>query len=111
VPTRECGGTLAEYKYVRFVKVVRTMMRVTASALRQDIYRILDRVLETGEVVEIERKGKLLRIVPPPARRRVDLLPKRDAIVGDPMDLVHVDWSEEWSGVPELDDDISPEKR
>jgi antitoxin (DNA-binding transcriptional repressor) of toxin-antitoxin stability system len=79
-------------------------MRVTASALRQDIYRILDRVLETGEVVEIERKGKLLRIVPPEPRRRLDRLPRRDYIVGDPEDLVHLDWSDEWSGVPELDE-------
>jgi hypothetical protein len=75
-------------------------MRITASALRQDIYRILDRVIETGEVVEIERKGKVLRIMPPPARRRLDLLPKRDYIIGDPNDLVHIDWSEEWSGEP-----------
>jgi hypothetical protein len=29
-----------------------------------DIYRILDRVLETGIPAEIERGGKLLRIVP-----------------------------------------------
>lgn len=80
-------------------------MRVTASGLRQDIYRILDLVLETGEVVEIERKGKVLRIMPPEPLRRLDRLPRRDAIVGDPEDLVHLDWSEEWSGVPELDQD------
>jgi hypothetical protein len=24
------------------------------------------------------------------------LLPKRDIIVGDPDDLVHIDWSSEW---------------
>lgn len=29
-------------------------MRLTASRLRQDIYRILDEVLETGVPVEIE---------------------------------------------------------
>lgn len=29
-----------------------------------DIYRILDQVLETGVAVEIERCGKLLKIVP-----------------------------------------------
>jgi antitoxin (DNA-binding transcriptional repressor) of toxin-antitoxin stability system len=79
-------------------------MKITASALRQDIYRILDRVLETGEEVEIERKGQVLRIVPPRPRRRLDLLPKRDYFVGDPEDLVHIDWSEEWDGEPELDE-------
>jgi len=79
-------------------------MRVTASQLRQDIYRILDRVIETGEGIEIERKGKVLRIVPPEPARRLDRLTKHpDYIVGDPDDLVHIDWSEEWSGEPELD--------
>lgn len=78
-------------------------MRITASALRQDIYRILDRVIETGEIVEIERKGKVLQIVPPRRRLRLDQLPKRDYIIGDPEDIVSIDWSEEWSGEPELD--------
>ena len=96
---------LAATMYVRLVTIVRAMSkRITASALRQDIYRILDQVLETGEEVEIERKGKVLRIVPPRARRRLDLLPKRDFIVGDPEDLVHIDWSEEWDEEPELDE-------
>jgi hypothetical protein len=79
-------------------------MRITASALRQDIYRILDRVIETGESVEIERKGNILTISPPPRRRNLDLLPKRDYMVGDPDEYVHIDWSEDWSGEPELDE-------
>ena len=33
---------------------VRVDMRLTASRLRQDIYRILDEVLESGIPVEIE---------------------------------------------------------
>ena len=33
-------------------------MPVTASKLRENIYRILDQVLETGVPVEIERRGK-----------------------------------------------------
>jgi hypothetical protein len=96
--------------YVRIDSLVRAM-RITASALRQDIYRILDQVIETGEVVEIERKGKVLRILPPQPRRRLDLLPKRDAIVGDPEDLVHIDWSAEWDGEPELDVEYDPDRR
>ena len=38
-------------------------MRYSATDLRRDIYRILDRVLETGDAVEVERNGRLLRIV------------------------------------------------
>jgi hypothetical protein len=37
-------------------------MALTASKLRENIYKILDQILETGVPVEIERDGKLLRI-------------------------------------------------
>ena len=69
---------------------------MTASELRQDIYRLLDKVLETGVPLEIERKGKKLRIVPDSPGKRLDNLKKRDCIVGDPEDFVHMDWSAEW---------------
>ncbi len=36
--------------------------RITASHLRQNIYRILDEVIETGRPVEITRKGSVVRI-------------------------------------------------
>jgi len=39
-------------------------MAMSASELRQNIYNLLDEVLETGIPLEIERKGKKLRIVP-----------------------------------------------
>lgn len=71
-------------------------MRLTASRLRQDIYRILDRVLETGVPVEIERHGEILKIVPPEDRSKLDSLPERDYLAVDPDELVHVDWSETW---------------
>lgn len=71
-------------------------MRLTASRLRQDIYRILDRVLDTGVPVEIARRGKVLRIVPPEETSKLDSLPRRDVIRGDPQELVQVDWSDSW---------------
>lgn len=37
-------------------------MAITASQLRQDVYRLLDHVLETGVPLEIERGGRRLRI-------------------------------------------------
>ncbi len=37
-------------------------MTLRASALRENIYRILDEILETGVPVDIEHQGKLLRI-------------------------------------------------
>ena len=52
-------------------------MGITTSKLRQNIYKLLDQVAETGEPLE-----------------------KRDVIVGDAEELVHIDWSSEWSQKP-----------
>lgn len=74
-------------------------MKMTASKLRENIYKVLDQVLETGAPVEIERRGRKLRIVPgdEPPRNKLDRLEAHPrAIVGDPEDLVHLDWSGEW---------------
>lgn len=72
-------------------------MVVTASSLRADIYRILDSILETGEPVEIERNGQRLRIVPAEPRSKLDRLVSRPGLIlGDPEELVHIEWSDEW---------------
>jgi antitoxin (DNA-binding transcriptional repressor) of toxin-antitoxin stability system len=77
------------------------MTTVTASSLRADIYRILDQVLATGEPVEIERNGRRLRIIPLEAPHKLDRLVKRPNFVrGDPEDLVHLDWFDEWQPDP-----------
>ena len=71
-------------------------MKLTASSLRQNIYRILDEVLETGVAVEIERRGRLLRIVSVEVPGKLRELPSRPYIKGDPEEIVHIDWSGEW---------------
>jgi len=76
-------------------------MAVTASQLRANVYRLLDDVLESGRPLEIERKGKILVIAPQEAQSLWDRLPRREgAIVGDPDELIHVDWSSEWNPDP-----------
>ncbi|MBM4419782.1 MAG: type II toxin-antitoxin system Phd/YefM family antitoxin, partial [Chloroflexi bacterium] len=66
---------------------------LTASALRQNVYRLLDGVLETGVPLEIERHGRRLRIIAIDAPRRTDrLIARPDAIIGDPDELVEMDW-------------------
>lgn len=81
-------------------------MSVTASALRQNIYAILDQALETGVPVEIQRKGRILRIIPEKKKSLLDNLKKHDFIVGDPDDLIHIDWSAEWTELRNLPDDL-----
>lgn len=70
---------------------------LTATRLRANLYRILDRVLDTGRPVEIERKGRLLRIeaVEPPDRLAA-LKPHPEVVRDELESLVHVDWSREW---------------
>lgn len=78
-------------------------MALTASKLRANVYRLLDEVLETGTPLEIERNGKLLTIAPKEERKgsKLDNLPRREGfIVGDPDELIHIDWSSEWNPDP-----------
>lgn len=71
---------------------------MTASALRRDIYRILDRVLESGEPVIIERHGRRVRISAEDVPSRLDALVRRpEVVVGNSDDFVHLDWSNEWT--------------
>jgi len=73
-------------------------MAMTASALRRDIYRILDRVLESGEPVIIERHGRRVRISAEDVPSRLDALVRRpEVVVGNSDDFVHLDWSNEWT--------------
>jgi prevent-host-death family protein len=71
-------------------------MALTASKLRDNIYRILDQVLDTGVPVEVVRKGRTVRIVAAEPPARLDRMRPRDYLVGDPEAIVHLDWSEEW---------------
>jgi len=75
--------------------------RLTASKLRENVYRVLDQVLETGVPVEIERHGRRLEIVPARAARasapgKLTRLKRRRYLRCAPEALVHVDWSREW---------------
>ena len=74
-------------------------MSITASALRNDIYKILDEVLATGVPVEIERKGRTLRIIADaPRASKLDRIVKRPGMInGNPEDLVEIDWSANWN--------------
>jgi hypothetical protein len=65
--------------------------------IQNDIFQLLDKVIKTGVPVEIERKGKRLLISPAEKRRDLDSLEEHpEYIVGNPDDLVHIDWSTEW---------------
>jgi len=71
-------------------------MTLSASALRQDLYKKLDNVLRTGIPLEIKRRSGRLRIIPVQKKSKISNLKKRSIMKCSPEDLVHIDWSEEW---------------
>jgi len=72
-------------------------MRFSATKLRVELFKVLDRILRTGVPVEIVRKGKLLKIIPvEPEDKLKNLTPHPEYMASDPQDIVHMDWSENW---------------
>jgi hypothetical protein len=54
-------------------------------------------VLKTGVPAEIQRKGKMLKIVPvEPEDKLKNLEPHPEYLIVDPKSIVHLDWSKEW---------------
>jgi hypothetical protein len=73
-------------------------MTVSLQELRKDLAKLVDRVIETGEPLEIERNGHRLKIVRDEKRSKLDNRTPHDWIVGDPEDLVDLkvfEWDEE----------------
>jgi hypothetical protein len=74
-------------------------MRLTASRLRQEIYKILDEIIRSGKPAEIERNGYLLRIVPVTASyTKLNKLKKRKLSKENSDNFEHIDWTKEWKG-------------
>ncbi len=70
---------------------------LTASKLRENIYGILDQVLETGKPVEIVRNGRVLKIIPETPAPKLARLKRRRAYKGDVDEILTLDWLKEWS--------------
>ncbi len=82
--------------YVRTHLTFRSMKR-TATDLRAHLSEVLDQVARTGEPVEVVRGGVELAIVRRKAAPRRKKVPRTipGLIIGDPDDLIHVEWP--WS--------------
>jgi hypothetical protein len=73
-------------------------MAISVTKLRANLYEIVDRVIETGMPVDIERKGERVRLERAKPKSKLQKLARNpNTIVGDPEDVVHMDWSSEWS--------------
>lgn len=74
------------------------MEPLSLTALRSRLFKVVDGIIETGIPVEIERKGKRLKIVMVEKKRKIENLKKRNCIIGDPDDLIDLkvsEWNEE----------------
>ncbi len=74
---------------------------ITATELRTNVYRVLDRILETGVAQEILRGGAKLLIIPAGDRhRRLEDRPRRDGLNCTLDELIATSWEKEWSPDP-----------
>lgn len=64
------------------------MSSISVTALRQNLFKVVDQVLATGVPVEIERHGKKLLLIPAEPVSKLANLKRRHVIVGDPEELV-----------------------
>ena len=82
--------------------------RIKFVTLQENLSQVLDDILKTGDSIEVEHHGQRFQILPLQSEaavkpsNKLDNLIERPYLQCDPDDIVHVDWSREWSG-----DDIS----
>ena len=73
------------------------MGSISLTALRSNLFKIVDGIIKTGNPVEIERNGHRLKIVLEEKRSKLDNLKPHDCIAGDPDDLIQIkvgEWGE-----------------
>lgn len=72
-------------------------MQVSTTELRTNIYQLLDRVISTGETIEIKRHGQIVKIVrDTPKAKLANLKPHPDTINCTDDELIHNNWLGEW---------------
>ena len=71
-------------------------MIVAATKLRQNLYRILDEILDSGIPVKINRKGEILMIIPEKKKGKLERLIEHKTIIGDPESIIKTSFDNEW---------------
>lgn len=73
------------------------MQPISLTALRNNLFKIVDQVIQTGNPVLLERKGQRLKIVLEEKKSKLENLKPHDCIIGNPDDLVQLkvgEWHE-----------------
>jgi hypothetical protein len=71
-------------------------MIITATKLRQNLYRILDEIIDSGIGVKISRKGEILKILPEKKKSKLERLTEHRTIIGDPESIINISFDSEW---------------
>jgi len=72
-------------------------MKTTATEFRSNLYKYLDRVLTSGEIIEIERKGRIIQITAQKQASKLSRIKQRKTLIGSTEEIIHTDWSEYWN--------------
>ena len=64
------------------------MSPITVTSLRENIFKILDRVAVSGVPQEIERNGKKLKIIVEGKVNKINNLVPHKSIIGNPENLI-----------------------
>ena len=73
------------------------MEKITLTKLRSDLFQVADRVLASGESVEIERNGRTLLLMAKNPASKIARVQQRHLIVGNAEDLAELkagEWHE-----------------
>lgn len=71
-------------------------MMITPTKLRENLFNILDEVIESGQVLDINRKGHILHIVPEKKISKLDNIVAKNITKVSDEELINTKWEEEW---------------
>jgi len=71
-------------------------MAITPTKLRQNLFALLDEVLETGKPLDINRNGQILHIITDKKLSKLDKIVAKKVSVASDEELINTNWDKEW---------------
>lgn len=71
-------------------------MTITPTKLRQNLFKLLDEVIKTGQTLDINRNGHILHIVPESKPSKLDKIIPKQITSSTDNELINTNWDKEW---------------